>query len=243
MPASISVIDKVLQFTKTRQTKKAQSQAQVQQQSKHLNSPIEKNNGFILLPVLAQPNGGPGRFREEFEPLLLKEKEESIDLFPIMLEVSPQGKESKAPRKANSFNSQFSPLPSKHERRRQRLEAGLEIRFFSCESSNSTMETLVPDCQKPLPALPPPELLTPDYDKPLPPIPEIEEEFTFFFDTICRNCGEEEGNTQKGWSGQDFEMWVDTEDCGYCRDGDDGEVGAAGLDIRDADIMWLPLGY
>jgi hypothetical protein len=77
MPASISIIEKVLQFTKNRQTKK--SQAQTQQQSKHLNSPIEKSNGLILLPVLAQPNEGPSRFREEFEPLLHQEKEKSLD--------------------------------------------------------------------------------------------------------------------------------------------------------------------
>jgi hypothetical protein len=240
MPAYIPVTEKVLQFTKTRQTKKAQSQAQAQQQSKHINSPFSKSNGLNLLPVLAQPNGDPGRFREEFEPEpLLKEKEKSLDLFPFLLEVSPQGKENETPARVGSFPShrQFSPLPSKHERCRQRLEAGLEIRFFSRESSNSAMDSLltfVMDCQKPLPALP-----RPDFEKPLPPIPEIEEEFTFFFDTICRNCGVEEGNTQKGWSGQDFEMWVDTEDCGYCRDGDEGgEVGVAGVNIREADIIW-----
>jgi hypothetical protein len=34
-------------------------------------------------------------------------------------------------------------------------------------------------------------------------------------------------------------MWVDTEDCGYCRDGDEGgEVGVAGVNIREADIIW-----
>jgi hypothetical protein len=225
----MSMIDKVLQFTRGRQTKK--SQAQAQQQFKHLNSPIEKSNGLILFPVLAQPHGGPSCFGEEFESeseLLLQEKEKPLDLFPVLLSVSPQGKENETPALSTR---QLSKL----ERRRQRLEAGLEIRFFSCESSNSTMDsllTLVPDCQKPLPALPPP-----DFEKTLPPIPEIEEEFTFFFDTICRNCGVEEGNTQRGWSGQDFEMWVDTEDCGYCRDADGGEVGAAGVNIREADII------
>jgi hypothetical protein len=234
MPISTSIIDKVLQFTKTYQTKKAQSQAQ--QHSTHLNS----HHGLILLPVLAQPNGSPSRFREEFEPLLLKEKEKPLTLFPVLLSVSPQSKESQAPRKADFFHSQFS------QRRRQRLEAGLEIRVFSCESSSSTMDslvTLVPDYNKPLPALPLPDYDKPlpalplsDYDKPLPPIPEVEEEFAFFFDTICRNCGEE-GNMEKGSSGQEFEMWVDTEDCGCCRDGSDGEVGAAGADIREADIM------
>ena len=84
--------------------------------------------------------------------------------------------------------------------------------------------------QKPLPALP-----LPDFEKPLPPIPEIEEEFTFFFETMCRECGVMEGNTGEGWV-QGFEMWVDTEDCGYCRDRED-EVGAGGVDIREAD-MW-----
>jgi hypothetical protein len=33
-------------------------------------------------------------------------------------------------------------------------------------------------------------------------------------------------------------MWVDAEDCGYCRDGDESEAGAAGVDIGVADIMW-----
>jgi hypothetical protein len=233
MPASISIIEKVLQFTKNRQTKK--SQAQTQQQSKHLNSPIEKSNGLILLPVLAQPNEGPSRFREEFEPLLHKKKEKSLDLFPVLLSVSPQGKENETPARVGSFpsHSQFPPLPSKLERRRQRLEAGFEIRFFSCESSNSTVDsllTLVPDYQKPLPALP-----LPDSEKPLPSIPEIEEEFTFFFETMCRECGVMEGNMGEGWV-QGFEMWVDTQDCGYCRDRED-EVGAGGVDIREAD-MW-----
>jgi hypothetical protein len=195
MPASMSIINKVFQFTQNRQTKK--SQAQAQQQSKHLNSPIKKSNGLILLPVLAQPHGGPSCFGEEFESeseLLLQEKEKPLDLFPVLLSVSPQGKENETPALSTR---QLSKL----ERRRQRLEAGLEIRFFSCESSNSTMDsllTLVPDCQKPLPALPLPELSTPDYDKPLPPTPEIEDDFTFFLDKMCRECGVVEGNTQKG---------------------------------------------
>jgi hypothetical protein len=45
------------------------------------------------------------------------------------------------------------------------------------------------------------------------------------------------GIRRKGWV-QGFEMWVDTEDCGYCRDGNEGEVGAAGVNIREADIIW-----
>lgn len=106
-----------------------------------------------------------------------------------------------------------------------------------------SLVTVVPDYNKPLPGLPSPysdkplpALPVPDYDKPLPPIPE-REEFTFFFNTICRNCGDEV-NKEKGLSVQEFEMWVDTEDCGCCRNGTEGEVGAAGAGIREAGIMW-----
>jgi hypothetical protein len=239
MPAYISIIEKVLQFTKTRQTKKKLNLKLKLNNSPNTSTPHSQNPMGSFFSLFSHSPTETRVVSEEFErEPLLKEKEKSLDSLPFLLEVSPQDKENETPARVGSFpsRSQFSPLPPKHERCRQILEAGLEIRFFSRESSNSTMDsllTLVPDCQKPLPALPPP-----DFEKPLPPIPEIEEEFTFFFDTICRNCGVEEANTQKGWSGQDFEMWVDTEDCGYCRDGDEGEVGTAGVNIREADIIW-----
>ena len=61
-----------------------------------------------------------------------------------------------------------------------------------------------------------------------------EKRLLFFFDKIGSNCGEEEMNEEKGLSGQEFEMWVVTEDRGCCLE---GEIGVSGIDIREDDIM------
>jgi hypothetical protein len=127
-----------------------------------------------------------------------------------------------------TFPPQSLALSAKASLRRQRLEQGLEIRFNRGENKTTdSLLTLVPDYDKPLPALP--------CDKPLPPLPEIEEEFVFFFDTACRTCDFAEGNDE-GEYVQDFGLWIETEDCEYCRTEEEEDV--EGLNIKEADIMW-----
>jgi hypothetical protein len=201
---------------------------------------------MLLSPLKAwlerRPPEGQSRFREGFEPL-----ETTPLLLEVMREVSSKTVQPPSDRGTSSrqsfsaaeslnqpsadrgtFPPQSPALSAKASLCRQRLEQGLEIRFNRGENETTdSLLTLVPDYDKPLPALP--------CDKPLPPLPEIKEEFVFFFDTAYRTCGFAEGNDEREYV-QDFGLWIETEDCQYCRTEEEEDM--EGLNIKEADIMW-----